>query len=126
MAHAADHYKSAVVPGTDCVLRCGNMYTASLYGFLASLISSHPEGIDVSPLLLSMPRPMSLAADLLDQVGKRIGMYAFGSGCAASFYGLRVNGSTKEMADKMQLKQRLASMDVRPCEEYVTALKVCP
>lgn len=25
------------------------MYTASLYGFLASLISSHPEGIDVSP-----------------------------------------------------------------------------
>lgn len=51
-------------------------------------------------------------------------MYAFGSGCAASFYGLRVNGSTKEMSDKMQLKQRLASMDVRPCEEYVTALQV--
>jgi hydroxymethylglutaryl-CoA synthase len=52
-------------------------------------------------------------------------MYAFGSGCAASFYGLRVNGSTKEMSDKMQLKERLASMDVRPCEEYVEALKVC-
>jgi hypothetical protein len=53
-------------------------------------------------------------------------MYAFGSGCAASFYGLRVNGSTKEMSDKMQLKQRLASLDVRPCEEYVEALKVSP
>ena len=53
-------------------------------------------------------------------------MYAFGSGCAASFYGIRVNGSTKEMSDKMQLKQRLASLDVRPCEEYVEALKVCP
>jgi hydroxymethylglutaryl-CoA synthase len=52
-------------------------------------------------------------------------MYAFGSGCAASFYGIRVNGSTKEMSDKMQLKQRLASLDVRPCEEYVEALKVC-
>jgi 3-hydroxy-3-methylglutaryl CoA synthase len=51
-------------------------------------------------------------------------MYAFGSGCAASFYSLRVNGSTKEMVEKMQLKERLASMDVRPCEEYVTALKV--
>jgi hypothetical protein len=25
----------------------------------------------------------------------------------------------------MQLKQRLASLDVRPCEEYVEALKVC-
>jgi hypothetical protein len=36
------------MPGTDCVLRCGNMYTASLYGFLASLISSHPEGLQVS------------------------------------------------------------------------------
>jgi hydroxymethylglutaryl-CoA synthase len=51
-------------------------------------------------------------------------MYGFGSGCAASFYALRVNGSTKEMAETMQLKQRLASMDVRPCQEYVDAMKV--
>ncbi|OCF39192.1 hydroxymethylglutaryl-CoA synthase [Kwoniella heveanensis CBS 569] len=100
---AAEHYKSAVVPGSDCVARCGNMYTASLYGALASVIASAPEGLET---------------------GKRIGMYAFGSGCAASFYALRVNGSTKEIADKMQLKERLASMDVRPCEEYVTALKL--
>ena len=48
IAHAAEHYKNAVLPGTDCVLRCGNMYTASLYGFLASLISSHPEGLQVN------------------------------------------------------------------------------
>ena len=51
IAHAAEHYKNAVLPGTDCVLRCGNMYTASLYGFLASLISSHPEGLQVSLIL---------------------------------------------------------------------------
>jgi hydroxymethylglutaryl-CoA synthase len=44
---AASHYDSAVVPGTDCVKRCGNMYTASLYGALASLLSSNPEGIEV-------------------------------------------------------------------------------
>ncbi|WWC89652.1 hydroxymethylglutaryl-CoA synthase [Kwoniella dendrophila CBS 6074] len=100
---AAEHYKSAVVPGSDCVQRCGNMYTASLYGALASVIASAPEGLET---------------------GKRIGMYAFGSGCAASFYALRVNGSTKEIAEKLQLKERLASMDVRPCEEYVTALKL--
>lgn len=100
---AAEHYKSAVVPGSDCVARCGNMYTASLYGALASVIASSPEGIEV---------------------GKRIGMYAFGSGCAASFFALRVAGSTKEIAEKMQLKERLASMDVRPCQEYVDALKV--
>ncbi|WWD16276.1 hydroxymethylglutaryl-CoA synthase [Kwoniella shandongensis] len=100
---AAEHYKSAVVPGSDCVARCGNMYTASLYGALASVIANSPEGMEV---------------------GKRIGMYAFGSGCAASFYALRVNGSTKEIADKLQLKERLASMDVKPCEDYVTALKL--
>lgn len=100
---AAEHYKSAVVPGSDCVARCGNMYTASLYGALASVIASSPEGIEV---------------------GKRIGMYAFGSGCAASFFALRVAGSTKEIAEKMRLKERLASMDVRPCQEYVDALKV--
>lgn len=100
---AAEHYQSAIMPGTDCVLRCGNMYTASLYGALASLLSSNAEGLEV---------------------GKRVGMYAFGSGCAASFYALRVVGSTKEMATAMDLKERLASMDVRPCEEYVEALKL--
>lgn len=100
---AAEHYKSAVVPGSDYVARCGNMYTASLYGALASVIANNPEGIEV---------------------GKRIGMYAFGSGCAASFFALRVAGSTKEIAEKMQLKERLASMNVRSCQEYVDALKV--
>ncbi|NXD32510.1 HCS1 synthase, partial [Spelaeornis formosus] len=100
---AAAHYESAVVPSTDCVKRCGNMYTASLYGALASVLASDSNGLEV---------------------GKRIGMYAFGSGCAASFYALRVVGSTKEMADKLNLKKRLANMEVRPCQEYVDALKL--
>ncbi|UOH79997.1 hydroxymethylglutaryl-CoA synthase [Cryptococcus neoformans] len=100
---ASEHYKSAVVPGSDCVARCGNMYTASLYGALASVIASNPEGIEV---------------------GKRIGMYAFGSGCAASFFALRVAGSTKEIAEKLQLKERLASMDLR--EENHNAVKYTP
>lgn len=51
-------------------------------------------------------------------------MFSYGSGCAASFFALRVAGSTKEMADKMQLKQRLESMKVVPCTEYVSAMKV--
>jgi len=58
------------------------------------------------------------------KVGKRIGMFAFGSGCAASFFALRVVGLTSEMAQKMRLKERLAEMEVRSCEEYVAALKV--
>lgn len=106
LGQAAAHYDSAVVPSTDCVKRCGNMYTASLYGALASVLANGgAEGIPV---------------------GKRIGMYAFGSGCAASFYALRVVGSTKEIGEKLNLKERLANMDVRPCQEYVDALKVSP
>ena len=104
IAHAAAHYTSAVVPSTDCVKRCGNMYTASLYGALASVLANGgPEGLET---------------------GKRIGMYAFGSGCAASFFALRVVGSTKEIGEKLRLKERLAEMDVRPCQEYVDALKL--
>lgn len=101
---AANHYTSAVVPSTDCVKRCGNMYTASLYGALASVLASNG------------------ASGL--EVGKRIGMYAFGSGCAASFFALRVVGSTADIAAKMDLKNRLEAMEVRPCQEYVDALKV--
>lgn len=40
IAVAKDHYKKSVWPGTDCVRRCGNMYTASLYGGLAALLAN--------------------------------------------------------------------------------------
>lgn len=40
IALAKDHYKKSVWPGSDCVRRCGNMYTASLYGGLAALLSN--------------------------------------------------------------------------------------
>ena len=39
-------YKSSVEPTTACVKRLGNLYTASLYGSLASLLSStKPEAL---------------------------------------------------------------------------------
>lgn len=40
IALAKDHYKKSVWPSTDCVRRCGNMYTASLYGGLAALLAN--------------------------------------------------------------------------------------
>ncbi|KAH8083103.1 hydroxymethylglutaryl-coenzyme A synthase C terminal-domain-containing protein [Filobasidium floriforme] len=100
---AKAHYSKSVEPGMDCCKRCGNMYTASLYGGLASLLSN-------------------VSSD--DLQGRRVGMFSYGSGCAASFFALRVAGSTKEMADKMQLKERLESMKVVPCTEYVSAMKL--
>ena len=87
-----------------CAARCGNMYTASLYGGLSSLLST------IEPQQLK---------------GKRISMFAFGSGCASSFFTLRVKGDTSEIREKLDLINRLESMKVVPCQEFVDALTVC-
>jgi len=94
-------YGKKVEPSMYCSKRCGNMYTASLYGCLASLISA------VDP------------AELKD---KRVSVFAFGSGYASSFFSLRVKGDTSEMKEKMDLLKRLESVKVVPCQEYVDAL----
>ena len=94
-------YAKRVEPSMRCSKRCGNMYTASLYGGLASLISS------VEPAALK---------------GKKISMFAYGSGCASSFYTLSVKGDTTEIKEKLDLVNRLASMKVVPCQDYVDAM----
>lgn len=104
VALSKGHYKTHVAPSMECAQRCGNMYTASLYGGLASLLAT------VAP------------ADIR---GKRIAMFAFGSGCAASYWAVAVKGDTTEIQTKMDLLNRLASIKVVPCEEFVDALKVC-
>ncbi|KAF8639038.1 hypothetical protein AX17_001762 [Amanita inopinata Kibby_2008] len=90
--------------GMACSRRLGNMYTASLYGCLASLLSK------VEPAQLK---------------GTRVSLFAFGSGCAASFFTLRVKGDTTEIREKLDLVNRLASMRVASPLEFVDALKVC-
>lgn len=96
-------HASQVDPTMRCAKRCGNMYTASLYGGLASLISTK---------------------DSSELQGKRISMFAYGSGAAASFFAIRVKGDTTEMREKMDLLARLDAMDVVPCQEFVDALMV--
>ncbi|KAF7364274.1 3-hydroxy-3-methylglutaryl coenzyme A synthase [Mycena sanguinolenta] len=96
-------FAAKVDPGMTCSRRLGNMYTASLYGCLASLLST------VS------------SADLL---GKRVSLYAFGGGCAASFWTLRIKGDTSEIARKMDLLSRLAKMKVASCQEFTDALQL--
>ena len=90
-------------PGMACSKRLGNMYTASLYGCLASLLST--------------VEPASL-------LGKRVSLFSFGSGCASSFFTLRVKGDTSDIREKMDLVNRLAEMKVVPPEEFVQALHV--
>lgn len=96
-------YAKRVEPSMKCSKRCGNMYTASLYGGLASLLSSvEPENLK----------------------GKTISMFAYGSGCASSFYTMIVKGDTTEIKEKLDLVNRLASMKVVPCQEYVEAMEL--
>ncbi|KAI0319832.1 hydroxymethylglutaryl-CoA synthase [Amylostereum chailletii] len=103
MALSKSDYAQRVAPSMRCAARCGNMYTASLYGGLASL--------------LSVIEPTEIK-------DKRISMYAFGSGCASSFFTLRVKGDTSTIRQKLDLLNRLASMTVVPCQEFVTALEL--
>ncbi|KAI0642205.1 hydroxymethylglutaryl-CoA synthase [Trametes meyenii] len=101
IALAKAEFESTVEKGMKVARRCGNMYTASLYGGLASLLSS------VEPAELR---------------GKRISMFAYGSGLASSFFTIKVKGDTTEIRDKLDLIHRLESMKVVPCQEYVDAL----
>jgi hydroxymethylglutaryl-CoA synthase len=96
-------FDKKVDPSMACSRRLGNMYTASLYGCLASLLSK------VEP------------AELL---GKRVSLFAFGSGCAASFVTLRVKGDTTEIKQKMDLLNRLAAMKVVHPQQFVDALEL--
>ena len=90
-------------PAMACSRRLGNMYTASLYGCLASLLST--------------VEPASL-------LGKRVSLFSFGSGCASSFFTVRVKGDTSNIRGKMDLVNRLKQMKVVPPEEFVQALQV--
>ena len=103
MAVAKEQFDGVVEKGMRCARRCGNMYTASLYGCLASLLST------VAPAELK---------------GKRVSLYAFGSGCAASFFTVRVKGDTSAIREKMDLIDRLSKMKVVPPQEFVDALHV--
>ena len=96
-------FDKKVSPAMACSRRLGNTYTASLYGCLASLLST------VEPQ---------------DLLGKRVSLFAFGSGCAASFFTLRVKGDTTEIREKMNLINRLAQMKVVHPQEFVDALVV--
>lgn len=96
-------FKAKVGPSTLTSRKLGNMYSASLYGALASLLDT--------------AEPSALQ-------GKRIAMYSYGSGLAASFFSIAVKGDTTEIHDRLKLKEQLEANQVRPCEEFVAALKV--
>ncbi|KAI0026190.1 hydroxymethylglutaryl-CoA synthase [Xylariomycetidae sp. FL0641] len=92
-------FNERVAPATQIATNCGNMYCASLWSGLASIIGH----VDSATLQ-----------------GKRIGLFSYGSGLAASFLSARVNGSTEEMSKVLDIPNRLAARRAVPPETYVS------
>lgn len=79
-------FAARVQPSIEVPTMCGNMYCASVYSSLVSLITN-------------------ISSD--DIQGKRIGIFSYGSGLASSMFSLKVKGSTEEMRSKIDLHKRL-------------------
>lgn len=99
---SSSDFKTKVGPSTTTSRKLGNMYSGSVYGALASLLNNVE------------------SADLQD---KRIAMYSYGSGLAATFFSIKVKGSTEEIKRNLQLNERLEKNQVRSCEEFLKALE---
>jgi hydroxymethylglutaryl-CoA synthase len=90
-------FNERVQPSIEVPTMCGNMYTASVYGGLVSLLSN----IDSASLQ-----------------GKRIGIFSYGSGLASSLFSVKVAGSTEYISQALNLKERLAARRTVAPEVY--------
>ncbi|KAH6900591.1 hydroxymethylglutaryl-coenzyme A synthase C terminal-domain-containing protein [Thelonectria olida] len=94
-------FQERVNPAIQVATLCGNMYCGSVWGGLASLVS---------------------IVDSKDLEGKRIGLFSYGSGLAASFLSFRINGSVEHIADILDIPARL---DARRAVPPATYDKMC-
>ncbi|KAK6341149.1 hypothetical protein TWF696_008236 [Orbilia brochopaga] len=84
-------FEERVKPALEAPTNCGNMYCASLYSGLVSLIANK-------------------GGEQLD--GKRVGMFSYGSGLASSLFSIRAREGTEELKEKLDFHQRLADRAV--------------
>jgi hydroxymethylglutaryl-CoA synthase len=90
-------FNDRVKPSLDVPSLCGNMYTATVYSGLASLISN-------------------VSFDPNQQ--KRVGLFSYGSGLAASMFSVKIVGDVSSMAEKLDLHNRLNARNVLPPQAY--------
>lgn len=90
-------FQARVQPSIQVPTMCGNMYCASVYGSLCSLLSN-------------------IGNEQLQ--GKRLGFFSYGSGLASSFFSAKVVGDVSEMVNKLQLQERLNSRRTVAPEVY--------
>jgi hydroxymethylglutaryl-CoA synthase len=85
-----DSYNDKVAPSTLLPKRLGNMYTASLYAGLLSIVNE----------------------DADEMAGKRALMFSYGSGLAATMFSIRVGDSDEDKAALRRMRD-LANVDER-------------
>lgn len=95
-------FERQCAPAAWLAVEIGNCYTASLYSQLAALVCEKKNEL----------------------VGKRILMYSFGSGFAASMFALRVVAPVDAIFDKLKLRERLDDRIIASPQEFVECLEV--
>lgn len=90
-------FQERVQPSIRVPTMCGNMYCASVYGSLVSLLGN------VSNNQLQ---------------GKRVGIFSYGSGLASSLFSLQVKGDVTSIVEKINLHQRLEARRTVSPEVY--------
>lgn len=103
MALSAKRFISCVQPSTLVGTMCGNIYTASVYGSLISLICN---------------------VDPEDLIEKRVGIFSYGSGLASTMFSLRIKSSPKAMVEKIRLHERLKGRMTVPPQDFVEACRL--
>ncbi|KAM5382750.1 hypothetical protein ACJZ2D_002333 [Fusarium nematophilum] len=97
MALTKKRFQERVNPAIQVATNCGNMYCGSVWGGLASLIS---------------------VVDNKALEGKRIGLFSYGSGLAASFMSFRINGSVEHISNVLDIPGRLEARRAVPPATY--------
>ncbi|SCU93876.1 LAMI_0E15896g1_1 [Lachancea mirantina] len=95
--------KKKVDPSLIVPTNTGNMYTGSTYSSLASLI-------------------FYVGSEALQ--GKRIGLYSYGSGLAASFFSLKVVGDVSHIVNVLNIDKKLQSRTTESPVDYEAAIKL--
>ncbi|CAG8652357.1 10355_t:CDS:2, partial [Acaulospora morrowiae] len=94
-------YAKKVAPTLLASTQVGNMYCASLYACLASALSNIP--VD-------------------ELVGKRLGLFSYGSGLASTLFSFRIIKPITEIHKVLDISSRLESRVEVPPEKFVETL----
>ncbi|EER26467.1 3-hydroxy-3-methylglutaryl coenzyme A synthase [Coccidioides posadasii str. Silveira] len=97
MALTKKRFTERVQPSIQVATMCGNMYCASVYGGLASLLCNGT---------FDPAKP------------KRVGIFSYGSGLASSMFSIKIVGDVSGIVQKLDLQKRIDARRVVPPEVY--------